>query len=324
MADMGRLISEADEYGDQRFAEGQADGSASRQAEIDQLTVELDTVRGELDELDELQAAYDAHMDTHVDEPDPTPRAMVLGMSAPATKWTERLQQVGADGITARRIFVDPDGSGRIDPLGKRDLIAQAVAAGMTPVVSYKGSLTSALLTQLRDYLDGLSVRPTATWQHEPRGDLTPAAFRAGSLTFANAVKTSRVKVGPLLNGWLLDRDLPEFESYTDAGLLDVWDFLGIDTYQANATSTTIPGDRIPPLVSWLVSKGHAGMPIVVGEFNGFGPGAISRSMQMFLDEPSVALACVWNSGPTGLGTPLTDARLAAFIEGKRDPRVVK
>jgi len=322
-AELQRLV---DEEGARQYA----DGTASRQAEVDGLRGVIDdlnavnaNVRAE---LSALQRAYDDYRATHPDvppdpEPEPEPpapaRTTVIGMSAPANLWDQRLRDVGGAGIKARRIFGDLTADGR----SQSGLIEAAVRAGMTPVVSYKGTPTAANVKAVRDYLASLGVEVYATWHHEPHGDMTPAAFRDGSKVFLGA-RSDGVKVGPILNGWLLDRRRTDFVSYTSPELMAAWDFFGFDTYQSDAQSTTYPGHRIPALLEVLASAGRADMPVVVGEYNGWTAEAIAESGSIFLDCPNVVIACMWNSGPTGLGTPLEGERLAAFQRTLRDPRV--
>lgn len=312
-----------DGYGADQFAAGQA----SRQAEIATLAADLTaaTSRATVAERDlsTLRAEYDAHMATHVVTPPPPvePPApastTVLGMSAPADLWSQRLREVGSEGITARRIFGDLTNDGR----SQSDLIEAAVAAGMLPVVSYKGVPTAANVKAVRDYLASLGVPVRATYWHEPHGDMTPAEFRTRSQTFL-AVKSAQVRVGPILNGWLLDRRRADFVSYTSPELIAAWDFLGLDVYQSDAASTIYPGHRIPALMEVLTAAGRPDMPVVVGEYNGWTAEAIAESGRIFLDCPNVKVACMWNSGPTGLGIPLEGARLAAFKATKADTRV--
>lgn len=310
-AEMGPVISAVDEYGDQRYTEGRTAGAASRQAEVDALVAQRNDLSGR---LQALRTEYDAHMATH-QPPTPT-RTTVIGMSAPASLWDQRLREVGRDGITARRIFADFTSTGR----SQSTLIEAAVAAGMLPIVSYKGSPSTANVKAVRDYLASLGVPVKATWHHEPHGDMTPAAFRDGSQSFL-AVKSPNVEVGPILNGWLLDRRRADFVSYTSPAMLDAWDFLGFDTYQSDAQSTIYPGHRVAPLLEVLQVAGHPDMPVVVGEYNGWTADAIAESGRIFLDTPNITVACVWNS-TAGLGIPLEGARLAAFKATKADARV--
>jgi hypothetical protein len=311
-ADLGGVLSAATEYGDAREAEGRAAAEVEGKAA-----------------LAALRAEYDAYVAAHPDmkptpapEPEPptTGRKMILGMSSPAKDWDTRLGQVGADGITARRIFADLTADGR----SQSDLIAAAVKAKMMPVVSYKGTPTAANLAAVKGYLASLGVPVVAVYHHEPHGDMTPAEFVTRSRAFLNAVQAPNVKVGPFLNGWLLDRRVADFASYTDADLLNRWDFVGIDTYEAGtieAPADPKPAARIPLLVKWLASVGHAGKPIAVGEYNGYSGATIAAAGEAFLSEPTVEFACMWNS-TIGKGHVLEGERLAAFRATKADPRV--
>lgn len=255
----------------------------------------------------------------------------IIGMSAPVSDWSQRLAEVGPAGVNARRIFGDIVSNGR----SQQALIEQAIAQGHTPVVSYKvaspsafaaGTSDAAGLAATRAYLESLGVELTATWWHEPHGDMTAAQFRDGSARFMAAMQTPNIKVGPILNGWLLDNQVSTWTSYTSPALLDGWDFLGVDTYQAGTTAapdnSKLPGRAVPLAASWLAGQGHASMPIVVGEYNGFTTAAIQYAGETVLSSPNVWIACVWNSSG-GLGVPLSGARLAAFQATKADPRAL-
>lgn len=259
-----------------------------------------------------LRAEYDAHLATHA--PVGTLR---IGMNA-VDQWDQRLAQVGAEGITARRIFND----NLNDPRARDTQVQAAIRDGMMPILSFKGTPTTANVAALRSYLVGLGVPVTATYHHEPRTDMDPAVFRQRSLTFLG-VQAPNVKVGPLLNGWLLDGKVPEFTTYTSAELLDRWDFMGIDTYETNGR---VPGDRIAPLLAWLNGQGHPDKPIVIGEYNGKTAASIVSSGQTFLSTPQIMVACIWNALGSGSAeaTPLSGARLEAFKATKADPRVIK
>lgn len=320
MADMGPLISEADKYGDERFAEG----AKSRQAEVDDLTTEAANLSRNLANseaaYDDLQEAFDAHMATHAPVEPLTPtRQMSLGMSALPSEWASTMAAVGQDGITARRIFCDS----MTNPKQRDSLVRAAIAAGMAPVISFKGTPTPSACDGVRAYLDSLGVTVYATWHHEPYDDMTGPEFRAGIKTFAQRVRTERVKVGPILHGWLLDNKVSEFAAYSDAELLKTFDWFGIDSYE---TAKKVSGDRVPVLVKWLKDQGRTDMPIVIGEWNGKSAESIKRSSEAFLSEPQVSVACFWNNVGSGAAeaTPLTGDRLAAFKATKADPRVIK
>lgn len=322
---MGDVLSAVNAHVKDERDTALAKAAVEHEAELQRLSAvidDLNEVNADVRaERDALQAKYDAHMATHQPTPPPPPptpqRTTVIGMSAPASKWDERLRDVGGAGIKARRIFGDLTADGR----NQSGLIEDAVAAGLTPVVSYKGTPTATNVRAVRDYLASLGVESYATWWHEPHGDMTAQAFRDGSKVFLGA-KSAKVKVGPILNGWLLDKRRTDFVSYTSPELMAAWDFLGVDSYQSDATSSVYPGHRIPALLEVLASAGRPDMPIVVGEYNGWTAEAIAESGRIFLDCPNVAIACMWNSGPTGLGIPLEAARLDAFRATLRDPRV--
>ena len=104
-------------------------------------------------------------------------RTKVIGMSAPANLWDQRVKDVGACGLEARRVFASLESNGK----SQSTLIQRAVSAGMMPVIPYKvpnvdtlisGGYDSWLKATKTD-LDGLQ-RPgvtvtfwtsrTATW----------------------------------------------------------------------------------------------------------------------------------------------------------------
>lgn len=265
----------------------------------------------------------------------PAAPAKRMGMSAPKEAWAARLAEVGPAGITARRIFCDLTSSGR----DQSALIEQALAASMLPVISYKEPLVNGSrdvvglvngaydgwLANAKAYLTGLGAEVVATFHHEPHGDMTASLFRQGSQKFLDLVKAPTIRVGPILNGWLLDNQVSTFAGYTSAALLDQWDFVGVDTYQPgdvdNPDNTKMPGRAIPILANWLASWGYSSMPIVVGEYNGFTAEAITAAGNFVLNAPTVSVACVWNS-TGGLGVPLSGDRLTAYQVTKADSRV--
>ena len=167
----------------------------------------------------------------------------IVGMSAPADLWSQRINEVGACGVEARRVFASLQSNGK----AQSTMIKQAVTAGTMPVVSYKVPNVATLisggydtwLTNTRNYLDSLNVQVTATFWHEPHGNMEPAEFRAGSQKFMTMMKAPDIAVGPILNGWLLDRQAATFATYTSKSLLGQWDFVAVDSYQN--------GTRPPP-----------------------------------------------------------------------------
>lgn len=269
--------------------------------------------------------------------PPPEPAKKIIGMSAPAADWTQRVTEVGTQGLTARRIFADlADG-----PQDQANLIRSAVDAGMMPVVSYKvgGDINGAIAgtydtraEQAADFLTSLDVPVAVTIWHEPRGDISGSQFvqlQTRLVPFFDGI--GQLKVGPIMNGFLLtQRNQPaginEFASFTTPALLDAWDFFGIDTYQPG--TQTSPGDLLPEeriyvLEDWLDSQGKPDMPIGVGEYNGFSATAIAGVGETLLSMPEVWFGCVWNSAAARAGT-LTGTRLDAYRATKADPRAAR
>lgn len=254
----------------------------------------------------------------------------VIGMSAPANLWDTRIQEVGANGVRARRIFADLSEAGS----SQLPLIRQAIADGMTPVISYKVPSPETLanggydtwLATLRTQLNNLNAPVTATFWHEPRGDMDPAVFRAASLKFFNGVDSPDIAVGPILNGWLLDRRVAEFASYTDATLLDKWEFVAVDSYQSGTPTNpgpAMPARAIPLLENWMDSVGHPNTPLGLGEYNGFSAQAIADAGEILLSTPEVWFGLAWNS-TAGAYAPLSGDRITAYQNTKADPRAMR
>ena len=254
----------------------------------------------------------------------------LIGMSAPATVWDKRIQEVGANGVRARRIFADLSASGS----SQLPLIRRAIADGMTPVISYKVPNPATLanggydtwLATLRTQLNDLNAPVTATFWHEPEGDMDPAVFRAASLKFFDGVDSPDIAVGPILNGWLLDRRVADFASYTDANLLNKWEFVGVDSYQSGTPAnpgTDMPVRAIPLLENWMDSVGHPDTPLGVGEYNGFSAKAVADAGEILLSTPEVWFGLAWNS-TAGVHVPLTGDRITAFQNTKADPRAMR
>jgi hypothetical protein len=254
----------------------------------------------------------------------------VIGMSAPANLWDARIQEVGTNGVRARRIFADLSESGS----SQLPLIRKAIADGMTPVISYKVPNPATLanggydtwLATLRTQLNDLNAPVTATFWHEPHGNMDPAVFRAASLKFFNGVDSPDIAVGPILNGWLLDRRVAEFASYTDANLLNKWEFVAVDSYQSGTPTnpgTDMPARAIPLLENWMDSVGHPDTPLGLGEYNGFSAKAIADAGEILLSTPEVWFGLAWNS-TAGAYVPLTGDRITAFQNTKADPRAMR
>lgn len=251
----------------------------------------------------------------------------LIGMSAPANLWAQRLAEVGANGVSSRRIFANLSSTGS----SSLPLIKQSIADGMMPVISYKVPSVDALvagqydqwLSTLRSQLVGLDAKVTATFWHEPHGDMDPAKFRAASLRFFNAVDAPSIAVGPILNGWLLDRRVSDFASYTDATLLNKWEFVAVDSYQSgeiDSPGTSMPARAVPLLAKWMDSVGQPNKPIGLGEYNGFTAEAMAQAGETLLSTPEVWFGLAWNS-QGGSYAPLTGDRITAFQQTKADTR---
>ena len=313
-------------------------GRASRQPEIDTLLTQVtnanlpaDAIAAQFDTVaadrDRIRREYADHMATAhptppPPDPEPQPHRVIMGMSSPAGEWDQRVTDVGP-GLGARRIFADLD-NGITD---KADLIEDALAAGLIPVISYKGTPTPTKLTQLSNYLAAYDTELTATYWHEPWGDFTDySVFRARSAVFLDAVQGPDVKVGPFLNGWLLNRRVADFKSLTTPDLLARWDFLGIDTYEEGtlaAPGAIKPASRIPLLEQFARDNGIPDKPLVVGEYNGYSAATIAAAGDAILASPTMWIACMWNS-TEGKGYTLTGDRLTAFKRTLADPRVAR
>jgi len=260
----------------------------------------------------------------------PAPAKKIIGMSSPASLWAQRLSEVGACGVEARRIFADLTSTGR----DQSTLIGQAVAQGMLPVISWKVPNVNTLiaggydtwLTNLRTYLMSLGVPVAATFWHEPYPDITGAQFVAGSQRFFDRVNAPSIAVGPIMNGFLLDRRVPDFAAYTSPTLLNEWEWFGADSYQSG--SETNPGDlmparAVPLLTDWLADQGHADMQVAIPEYNGYSATALTTAGETLLSTPQVWFGMVFNSNTGGKGITLTGPRLAAFKATKADPRAL-
>jgi hypothetical protein len=261
------------------------------------------------------------------------PAAKIIGMSAPSNLWGQRIKEVGSCGVEARRIFASLQSDGR----AQSTLIEQAKSAGMMPVISYKVANVDTLinggydswLKATRTYLDGLNVPVTVSFWHEPHGDMDPAKFRAGSQKFLDLMKSSttpEIKVGPILNGWLLDNKVADFASYTSKSLLTQWDFVAVDSYQSGTMSnpgSKLPARAVPLLASWLDQQGFPDKPIGLGEYNGFTAAAIKAAGEAILSTPEAWFGLAWNS--TGdRYAPLTGDRITAFQATKADARALR
>jgi hypothetical protein len=251
-------------------------------------------------------------------------------MSAPSDLWDQRIGEVGANGVKARRVFASLSSSGS----SLLPLIRETIADGMMPVISYKVPDPATLanggydewLRALRSQLTALGAPVTATFWHEPNGDMDPAVFRAASLRFFELVDAPSIAVGPILNGFLLDRRVSDFAAFTDANLLDKWEFVAVDSYQSGsveAPGSSLPARAVPLLASWMDSVGHPDKPLGLGEYNGFSADAMTEAGEAILSTPELWFGLAWNSQGDSYA-PLEGDRITAFQRTKADTRAMK
>lgn len=252
---------------------------------------------------------------------------ILVGMSAPAELWKSRVRAVGP-GLGARRIFADlADG-----PNTQIKLVEQAHAAGMLPVISYKVGNDAAGAAAGR--FDKVAERAAArlasyrrstavTFWHEPYGDMDGELYAAASQRLLPIFKRGRLKVGPLLNGWLLDSKVSDFAEYCPDELFELWDWFGIDTYESGTfdrPGKSKPADRIIALGEYLRSRGYGDIPLGVGEYNGYSAETIEAVGEALFTTPNVWFGCLWNT-TGGKGMEVTGDRLKAFKQTLADPR---
>lgn len=255
--------------------------------------------------------------------------APLIGMSAQPDVWAQRVAEVGP-GLGARRIFADLAAG----PQSRLELVRQTHADGMLPVVSYKvggdveGAINGAYDAAAQEAAARLAAfgLPTAvTFWHEPHQDMTTAQYVAASRRLLPFFKQGELRVGPLLNGFLLDRQQDVFGEYCPDELFELWDWVGIDTYQLgslDAPGKADPGARIYALSAYVRSRGYD-LPLGVGEYNGFTAAAIASAGEALLSTPNVWFGCVWNS-QLERDYVLSGDRLAAFRSTLADARVAK
>jgi hypothetical protein len=253
----------------------------------------------------------------------------LIGMSAPADVWARRVAEVGA-GLAARRIFADLGGGAG----SQLQLVEAAHEAGLMPVVSYKvggdiAGASSGALDRVAAQAAALLAafdRPTAvTVWHEPYGDMTGAQYAALTRRLLPVFRRDELRVGPILNGWLLDNQLDTFGSYCPDDLFELWDWFGIDTYHSGTPTSPgerTPAERIRALPGYLESRGFD-LPMGIGEYNGFTADVIAEAGEAILSTPNMWFGCMWNS-TEGQGLALSDDRLAAFRATLADPRAAE
>ena len=252
----------------------------------------------------------------------------LIRMSAPSEVWDQRVAQVGA-GLAARRIFADLAAG----PDSQLRQVEEAHAAGMLPVVSYKvgGDLAGAIsgawnatANQAAARLASFGLPTAVTFWHEPNGDMTGAQYAAASRQVLPAFKRGELKVGPILNGWLLDNQVPEFTSYCPDDLFALWDYVGIDTYEGGTAASPgarKPADRITALSAYVRSRGYD-LPLGVGEYSGFSAETIRAAGEALMTTPNVWFGCIWNA-KAERNWELSGDRLAAFRETLADARSI-
>ena len=268
---------------------------------------------------------------TNEDDPSPSTPASTanekFGMSAPSSKWNERLAQVGSAHINFRRLFYqDFD-----DSLSK---VSEAINAGMTPVISWKTGnyswtqvASGAADSELHSLVSRLNAIPGKKYliiHHEPSGDGSASDFVAMQLhALPILASASQSSVGIIANGWWWSAQNQgysdsEIAQWIPSSLKNVCDFIGADTYQDDqlVEDGSVKASR---LAAWAKRTGGVSA-LGIGEFNGFTASSISNVMNVVKAESLFKWAMVWNSGPSGLGTPLDGTRLQAFINAKATP----
>ncbi|WP_224274721.1 hypothetical protein [Nocardioides lacusdianchii] len=253
----------------------------------------------------------------------------LIGMNAPADLWDRRTAEVGV-ALGSRRIFADL-AAGASNQIR---LVEEAHADGMLPVISYKvggdasgaaagryDAVATAAAAQLASY--GL---PTAvTVWHEPYKDMTGAQYTAMSRRLLSIFRRDEVRVGPILNGWLLDNRIDEFEQFCDEELFELWQYVAIDTYEAGTMASpgaAKPAARIPALADYVRSRGYD-LPLGVGEYNGYSYRTLLDVGEAMFSTPNVWFGCVWNNSAE-ISEVLTADRLRAFRETAADPRAAE
>lgn len=254
-------------------------------------------------------------------------RGPLIGMAA-QDSWDKRLSEVGP-GVAARRIY----GNLAAGPQSGIKLVEEAHAAGMLPVISYKvgGDLKGAIAGRYNAVAKQAAARlrsfdlPTAvTFWHEPYLDMSGADYAAASRQVLPHFKHGKLRVGPLLNGWLLDRQQHVFASFCPDEMLQLWDWVGMDTYESGSRSKPdriTPGSRIPALSAFLRARGYGYLPLGVGEYNAYSAATITGVGHALFTTPNVWFGCVWNNNGRDIGEVLTGARLTAFQGTLADPR---
>jgi hypothetical protein len=242
----------------------------------------------------------------------------LLGMSAPANVWDQRVKEVGV-GLQARRIFLN-------SLTASMNLPTQACNDGLYPIISFKTGGYSwsqvaagdadAALKAMAAKLAALPCDAFVAIHHEPNGDGTPAdwsAMQVHALPILGA--DPGVQVGVIGNGWWwssMKRGLSDAEiaQWIPPSVIKVSDVIAGDTYQS---STTGEGSavKIKNMSAWAKRVGGV-KALGIGEFNAPTATGIADTMNALAADPLFAWACLWNANES-FATVLTGARLSAF-----------
>ncbi len=255
--------------------------------------------------------------------PPPATGKALLGMSAPADLWDQRVSEVQAKGgkLQARRIFV-----GSFD--GGLGLATQACGDGQTPVISFKtgnyswaqvasGAADSALRS-LNSRLQALPCPVFAVIHHEPNGDGTSGDYsrmQAHALPILGGSRSdTQVKVGVIVNGFWFNSNAQglsdsELAAWLPSSVLAVSEFVAADTYQLKAGAEE-PGSKMRNMEAWAARTPGVNA-LGVGEFNSTTASGITGATDELASSPIWAFGCVWNNDATV--TVLTGDRLTAF-----------
>lgn len=245
----------------------------------------------------------------------------LIGMSAPAKLWDQRVREIGP-GLEARRLFFN---------LGDTLTLAQtAVNNGLYPIMSFKipgndwagvaAGKYDAQLATLKQRLVALNARGFVTLHHEPAGDGTAANW-AAMLTYAlPKLNTPLIDVGVIGNGWWWSS---KAQGYTDAEIAayitpsvrKVAEIIAADTYQGG--TPTAPGEggsvKMANMLKWAQ---RTGVPAIgIGEFNAYTATEITAAMKVLGSSPTFKFGSIWNSECSGCIAvePLSGDRLIAF-----------
>lgn len=210
----------------------------------------------------------------------------------------------------------------------------------MTPIVSYKlpnfsmttlnGGGYDAAIRAESTYLNSLGVPVYATIWHEPNPDVTGPNFQAIHRRLAPLLKNTNVKVGPILNSWVLDNpnNYPRFDDYIADDLIanGTWQYFGFDSYQSGDRPPGVPGDndlstRWNTIVSHVAAHGGAALPFVIGEYNAYELDNLNAIQNVILNNDRIAVACLFNSDVGSKGLVLTGPMLTSFKQFKTNDK---